>query len=114
MRFYWIGKIIVLFLLFFVALSAVTMVLWNWLLPELFDLQVITFWQAGGILLLSRIIFGFGRSGRRSGEHWKNHWAAKWRHLPEEQREKWRQKFEEKWSCNLRKSDDNPVEQKAD
>ena len=32
--------------------------LWNWLLPPLFGLREITFWQALGILTLSRILFG--------------------------------------------------------
>src|SRR5258706_1563168 len=32
--------------------------LWNWLLPALFDLPRVTFWQALGLLSLSRILFG--------------------------------------------------------
>jgi hypothetical protein len=47
--------------------------LWNWLLPPIFGLHMITFWQALGLLLLSRILFGSwgagggnrGRRGRR-------------------------------------------------
>lgn len=34
------------------------MLLWNWLMPELFGLATITFWQAFGIILLARLIFG--------------------------------------------------------
>jgi 4-hydroxybenzoate polyprenyltransferase len=42
----------------------VVMSLWNWLLPELFGLQRVTFWQALGLLVLSRILFGgFGMGG---------------------------------------------------
>jgi hypothetical protein len=38
--------------------------LWNWLLPELFGVPAITFWQALGLLVLARILFGgFGRGG---------------------------------------------------
>lgn len=38
--------------------------LWNWLLPPLFGFREITFWQALGILVLSRILFGgFGMGG---------------------------------------------------
>jgi hypothetical protein len=36
--------------------------LWNWLLPPLFGWREITFWQALGLLALSRILFG-GRGG---------------------------------------------------
>jgi hypothetical protein len=32
--------------------------LWNWLMPELFGLKLITFWQAVGLIILARIIFG--------------------------------------------------------
>ena len=41
--------------------------LWNWLLPELFGLPVITFWQAVGLLVLIRILVGgfSGRGGHR-------------------------------------------------
>jgi hypothetical protein len=47
--------------------AAVTMWLWNWLMPAIFKLPAIGFWQAVGILLLSHILFkgGYrGRSGR--------------------------------------------------
>ena len=32
--------------------------LWNWLMPMLFQLQHITFWQGWGLLVLSGMIFG--------------------------------------------------------
>jgi hypothetical protein len=40
--------------------------LWNWLLPTLFGLPAITFWQALGLLVLARILFG-GFGGRGGG-----------------------------------------------
>ena len=33
------------------------MLLWNWLMPILFGLPIITFWQAVGLNMLSTIIF---------------------------------------------------------
>jgi hypothetical protein len=45
--------------------------LWNWLMPDLFGLRAITFWQAVGLMGLSWILFhaGFlGRSARRWSE----------------------------------------------
>lgn len=33
------------------------MLLWNWLMPMLFNLPIITFWQAVGLNLLSGILF---------------------------------------------------------
>ena len=32
------------------------MLLWNWLMPELFGLSTISFWQAIGLLLLSALL----------------------------------------------------------
>jgi hypothetical protein len=41
------------------------MLLWNWVLPVVTGLPEITFWQALGLLALSRILFGgFGLDGR--------------------------------------------------
>ena len=31
--------------------------LWNWLMPGIFGLSVITFWQAWGLVVLSHILF---------------------------------------------------------
>ena len=40
--------------------------LWNWLMPDLFNLKEITYWQAIGIVVLARLLFGsFG--GDESG-----------------------------------------------
>jgi len=51
------------------------MYLWNWLLPGLFGWHVIDVWQALGLLLLCRMLFGgFGGGGngkRRRRENWE-------------------------------------------
>ncbi|MDC9723237.1 MAG: hypothetical protein PSN34_10790 [Urechidicola sp.] len=36
----------------------VIMWLWNWLMPELFGLAELTYWQAVGIFILSKILLG--------------------------------------------------------
>ena len=36
----------------------VVMLLWNWLMPEIFGLKTLTYWQAWGVLALSCILFG--------------------------------------------------------
>lgn len=56
-----------------VAATAVTfavMLLWNWLMPLIFGIIVITFWQALGLLALSKILFG--GSAHRSSHSWHN------------------------------------------
>ena len=55
--------------------------LWNWLVPSLFGLSALTFWQALGLLALCRILFGGsgvmgGRSHRRSPEERERFRAA--------------------------------------
>ena len=40
----------------------IVMWLWNWLMPQIFELGVITYWQAVGLFVLAKIIFG-GFSG---------------------------------------------------
>lgn len=44
---------------------AVVMLLWNALLPSIFGIVSINFWQAAGLMILSRLLLGgFGRFGR--------------------------------------------------
>src|SRR3979411_3363265 len=47
--------------------SFVVMSLWNWLTPTLFGWHAISFWQALGLLVLSKILFGGFRG--RPGPH---------------------------------------------
>ncbi|TVQ18087.1 MAG: hypothetical protein EA382_18165, partial [Spirochaetaceae bacterium] len=43
-------------------------ILWNWLMPEIFGLPEITYWQAWGLLILSMILFkDFGSGSKESG-----------------------------------------------
>ena len=56
----WFGTIcfvIVVFALVAIICALPTMWLWNWLMPVLFGLGKITFWQALGINMLCSILF---------------------------------------------------------
>jgi hypothetical protein len=58
------------------AFGAVTMLLWNWLVPALFSGPAVTFWQALGLLILAKILFGSGHGRHhhhRPPESWKEH-----------------------------------------
>jgi len=70
--------------------SFVVMILWNWLMPGLFGLHPIGFWQALGLLLLSKILLG-GLRGRR-GPHlaWRGRMLERWAQMSPEEREKFR------------------------
>jgi hypothetical protein len=55
--------------------GTLVMQLWNWLMPSLFGWHAIGFWQALGLLILSRIFFGgfrgpSGMGRRRMMERW--------------------------------------------
>ena len=43
---------------FIIVGGEVVRLLWNWLLPSLFGFPQVTFWQALGLLVLARILFG--------------------------------------------------------
>ena len=83
------------------ALGTVTMLLWNWLVPALFNGPMITFGETLGILLLSKILFG-GWKGKRwknhhchSGKHtyWKTKIEERMANMTPEEREKFKQKY---------------------
>jgi len=79
-------------LLFFAVFGFVVKWLWNWLMPGLFGLRLIGYWQAVGILILSKILFGGfrGPAGGR-GWHWRRRMLARWEEMTPEEREKFRQ-----------------------
>jgi hypothetical protein len=76
-----------------VLFGAVVMLLWNWLLPPIVGLPAITFFQAVGLLALSRVLFGgLGGMGRMAagmrGRGHINPFREKWGKMSkEEQRE---------------------------
>jgi hypothetical protein len=54
-----IGGIILAVVLAFV-LGFVLQALWNWIMPEVFGLTEISYWQAWGLLILGHLLFGGG------------------------------------------------------
>ncbi len=84
-----------LFVLFaLVALTVfgfVAMGLWNWLMPELFGLTRIGFWQAVGLVVLSRILFGGFRHGAGHRHHWRQRLHERWEQMTPEERERLRE-----------------------
>ncbi len=70
--------------------GVVTTGLWNWLVPALFGGPVIGFWQALGLLLLSRILFGGFRGGPGHHPAWRRRMLERWEQMTPEEREKLR------------------------
>ena len=93
-----IAKVILLVLIFMplalFVFGQIVLHLWNWLIPALFHLPAITFWQGLGLLVLSWLFFGGLRgSGPRSGyrHHWRRRMQDRWEQMTPEQREKFRE-----------------------
>ena len=72
--------------------GSVVMLLWNGILPDLFGMGTITFWQALGILVLAKILFG-GFSGHRRCGHSGHHRGGRWMHMNPEEREKMKEEW---------------------
>ncbi len=101
-RGWWILKFLVFGIVMLVLIGLVTQMLWNWLVPELFAGPILTFWQALGLLALSKILFwSFGKSGGHWRSHqsgpWAPYWAQKWKGMSPEDRERLKEKMKEKW-----------------
>src|SRR5580698_4912296 len=72
------------------------MLLWNGILTSVLHISAISLWQAIGILLLAKILFG-GFRGRR----WHGGWREKrlrWQNMTQEEREK----FGSRWHMSYK------------
>ncbi|HEU4624825.1 MAG TPA: hypothetical protein VFS52_08700 [Steroidobacteraceae bacterium] len=104
-------KFALIALIVLAVVSAITMLLWNWLVPALFAGPRITFWQTLGLLVLSRLLlgglrprgpfghghhrhFGHGRFGHRMHRHWSR--------MTREERNAMRQKMRQELREHLR------------
>ncbi|MEL6867135.1 MAG: hypothetical protein AAFP19_22110, partial [Bacteroidota bacterium] len=83
------------------------MLLWNAILPNLMKIRPISFWEAIGLFVLSRLLFGglrwrFWKGAKRKG-YWakKKEWRQKWMDMSEEERAE----FKARWRERCRKRD---------
>lgn len=86
----------------FLALASfVVMQLWNALMPVIFHLGIITFWQALGLFILCKVLFGFGKGGPRGFRGGPAPWMRykmeeRYRSMTPEERERFKQKWNER------------------
>jgi hypothetical protein len=107
---FWVKRIllfIVIAPLAILVFGGVVMLLWNNVLSPVLHISIITFWQALGILVLSKILFGSfsgGRGMHRSG--WRQRMQEKWARMTPEEREKYKEKLKNRyWGW---RADDGP------
>jgi|SRR5277367_555172 len=77
--------------LFMTIGGEVVMHLWNWLAPALFGWRLVTFWQALGLLVLCRILFGGWGGHNHNRSKWRQKRDDRWAAMTPEEREKFRQ-----------------------
>lgn len=101
-RFFFFPFIAIILLL---VMGGVVRFLWNAILPDLVAVNPITYWQAVGLLLLCRILFGnFGKGGgfpgHRHGPHQhakRRYWREKWQQMSPEERAEMKEKWKKWW-----------------
>jgi len=85
-----------------IGLGYLVMFLWNLLIPELFNGPVITFWQAVGLFVLSKILLHAFGYGRYHSYHWNrgryHYWKARMEEKMSSMTPEEKEKFREKWS----------------
>jgi hypothetical protein len=102
MKRFWIFRglrMISLAALALVLFGYVVMALWNAVLPAVTGLHAITFVQALGLLVLSRILFGGLRGWGRRGGHWRARMQARWQQMTPEERERFRDLLGSRHAC---------------
>ena len=72
----------------FIVFGYGTMYLWNALMPEIFHLPLITFWQAIGLLILSRLLLGIGSHHKGWAHHNRGSFRERMRNLNPEERKR--------------------------
>jgi len=73
------------------VVTFVLMSLWNVLMPAIFALHSISFWQALGLLVLSKLLFGGFRGFSGGGPRWRRRMLERWEQMTPEEREKFKQ-----------------------
>lgn len=70
--------------------GGVVMLLWNAILPDVLHVTQISYWQAVGLLVLCRILFGFRGGGPGRFNHGRGPWRQKWMNMSEDEKAKLR------------------------
>lgn len=83
--------------------SYIVMELWNNLLPEIIHVNTITFWQAMGIFILCKILFGFGKGS--GGAPWmRRKMEDRFKGMTPEEKQQFKEEMKHKM-CGWKKHD---------
>lgn len=79
-------------------ISYVVMQLWNHLLPDILHVGTINFWQAMGLFILCKILFGFGKGGGGGGPWMKHKMAERFNQMSPEEKDDFKTRMKYKMS----------------
>ena len=79
--------------IFLGVFGGAVMLLWNNVLAGVLHISTINFWQALGILVLSKILFGGFRGAHWRRHQWKQGMMERWNTMTPEEREKFKQEW---------------------
>ncbi len=86
------------FIAAFLGLSFMVQVLWNHILVEVTTVKALTYPQAMGILVLSKILFGgFGSRHQRPPFGGPPHWREKWKSMDEDEKARFRSEWKSRF-----------------
>ncbi|MDY8135475.1 hypothetical protein [Aquimarina sp. 2201CG5-10] len=104
----------------------VIMWLWNWLMPEIFGLTTLSYWQAVGLFILLKLLLGgIGGGSKKSSKHHdekcktesKRSDFSKWKHYDkfwEEEGDEYYKKYLERIKNESKSESDTDTETKSD
>lgn len=106
---------------FALVFGYIVMLLWNWIMPVVFGITTITFWQAFGIILLAKIIFSsFGPHPHKKDDKkekyfrsWVHHGVPPWRTKDSCGNNKWKY-YHEFWEEKGKSAYDEYVKEKKE
>ncbi len=84
---------------FILVAGWVVMFLWNAILTEVTSVKPLSYIQAIGLLILSKILFGgfrFGSPMRKRGHSKRRYWKEKWMNMSEEEKAAFKEKWKKK------------------
>lgn len=92
-----IAKLVVIGIVAIAVFGLIFMLLWNWLVPVLFNGPVIDFWQALGLLILSKmLLIPFSKGHHTRHGKWRPYWKDRWAAMSDEEKAAFRQKMRDK------------------
>lgn len=93
-------------------LSTAVMLLWNNILPAVLNVHTINFWQAMGIFVLSKILFGFKPRPGGASMLWAHKMKKKFQKMTPEEKEKFKAEMQHRFASW--KIHSNPFDPKQD